>query len=170
MGANLINDPFPLLNRSPLSVYGLCSRLNSLIEMEMFPPSPIECGLPPLFSPCYSHSWKRYLICVGLKLKSLSNTLSAMHRPIDASSVHTPIKPCLPYLISSNPCLMMPRPFLVKCWNSVDAPRASQIAMPRTAAIPRDYLWVRFSRDGEKVWVADISLKIWVNLSLSSSF
>ena len=51
MGANLINDPFPLLNLSPSSAYYVCFRANWCIEIEMFPPSPIEYSRPPLLSP-----------------------------------------------------------------------------------------------------------------------
>ena len=63
---------------------------------------------------------------------------------MEASSVHTPILPwrgCInPFLIaaiiSPNPVLMIPSPSLLKGMNSVDAPKASPIAIPKIAATP----------------------------------
>lgn len=93
-----------------------------------------------------------------------------MHSPIEASSVHTPIIPCLPYFISSKPFLMMPNPYFVKCSNSVEAPSASQMAIPSTAAIPRDSRTDKPKVDGMKLFYFFIVAKIALKRSLSSSF
>ena len=67
-----------------------------------------------------------------------------MQSPIAASSVHTPISPCLGISfsliifswISLNPFLINCNPFLLKGINYVEAPRASPIAIPKIEAIP----------------------------------
>ena len=41
-GANLINEPLPLLNFSPSIAYSVWFAKNSPIDIEIFPPSPIE--------------------------------------------------------------------------------------------------------------------------------
>ena len=67
-GASLIRDPFPLLKRLPSMAYPTCYLVNSLIDMEMFPPSPIEWGRPPLPSPCSNHMWNMYRVWTGSNL------------------------------------------------------------------------------------------------------
>jgi hypothetical protein len=66
-----------------------------------------------------------------------------MQSAILQSSVHMPILPALAskkplsiaVLISLNPSLIMEYPYLVKGWNSVLAPSASQMASPSNDAI-----------------------------------
>jgi hypothetical protein len=41
--------------------------------------------------------------------------------------------------MSLKPFLIIPNPYFLKYSNSVEAPKASPIAIPITAAIPRDY-------------------------------
>lgn len=112
------------------------------MEIEIFPPSPIECFLPPFPSPFCSHKMNMYLICFGSKTNLLTKRLYAIHNPILASSVQIVTSPCLDlsylcsinYLMSLKPFLMIPYPPLIYSENSVHAPKASQIAIPSTEA------------------------------------
>jgi hypothetical protein len=81
--------------------------------------------------------------------------LSAMHNPIEASSVHTATLPERPYnfllitalWISLKLFLTIPCPFLSNYINSVEEPSASAIAIPMMAAVPLEYLRGRRSSD-----------------------
>lgn len=55
IGANLINEPLPLLNPLPSSVKSSRALVNYLVDIDILPPNPIEYLRPPLFSPCCSH-------------------------------------------------------------------------------------------------------------------
>lgn len=116
----------------------------------MFPPNPIECFLPPFPNPWHSHNMNMYLIWIGSNWYWFSNKLNAIAIPILASSVHVVISPCLVlsflYLIalytSEKPFLIIPCPYFLYSKNSVQAPKASQITIPKNEPIPRDYFRV----------------------------
>lgn len=145
IGANLINDPFPLLNLSFYAVKSSLCLQNSSIDIFMFPPKPIDCYRPPLLSPWYNHIWNIYLICLGANLNLFINKESATHKAMLQSSVQTPIFPNRGYRSPQSICFSMSlKSFsiksilsLTKGINYVDAPKASQMANPKKQATLR---------------------------------
>ena len=176
-GASLINEPFPLLNFSPSLVYSFCSLKNSPIEIEILPPNPIEWGLPPLLSPCSSHIVNIYRIWMGSNSKFLRSRESAMHKAILQSSVQIPTFPDRAsrtllwiWLFTSWKSLLIRfLLFLSNGMNSVEAPKASQIANPRKEAIALDSFSLRLRTDGSNFPYDTIYLRIGENLVLSES-
>lgn len=114
IGANLINDPFPLFCWVPFSVNYSWFSMNSLIEREILPPRPMELYLPPLSRPCLSQSVNIYRICIGSNANLFKRRESAMARAILQSSVHTLVYPNLSCTLSPNFSSRSLNPFLKK--------------------------------------------------------